>query len=267
MKKDYPFSVHSDEFASKRVLVTGGTKGIGRAIVQRLQLAGAQVAVAARTASTDKQDGVEFIQADLGTAAGAASVIERLIADWGGLDILVNNLGGSDAPPGGFEVLSDAFWQSILDVNLMAAVRLDRAFVPGMIERKSGAVIHISSLAAHLAQSDSTLAYSAAKGALRTYSKGLSRAVASKGVRVNTISPGFVETSGLAGLIQEFQQKGNVTQEVARQRVMDMVGGIPVNRTGKPEEVAELVAFLASDRAAFISGVDYVLDGGALPAI
>ena len=198
MKKDYPFSVHSDEFAGKRVLVTGGTKGIGRAIVQRLQLAGAKVAVAARTASTDKQDGVEFIQADLGTAAGATSVIERLIADWGGLDILVNNLGGSDAPPGGFEVLSDAFWQSILEVNLMAAVRLDRAFVPGG-SNAIGAVIHISSLAAHLAQSNSTLAYSAAKGALRTYSKGLSRAVASKGVRVNTISPGFVETSGLAG--------------------------------------------------------------------
>jgi NAD(P)-dependent dehydrogenase (short-subunit alcohol dehydrogenase family) len=267
MSKAYPFRVHSDEFAGKRVLVTGGTKGIGREIVQRFQLAGAKVAVAARTPSADTQDGVVFIQADLGTAAGAASVIARLNANWGGLDILVNNLGGSDAPPGGFEVLSDAFWQNILEVNLMAAVRLDRAFVPGMIERKSGVVIHISSLAHILPQSDSTLAYSAAKGALRTYSKGLSRAVASHGVRVNTISPGFVETSGLTGLIQEFQQKGNVTPEVARQQVMDMVGGIPVNRTGRPEEVAELVAFLASDRAAFISGADYVLDGGALPSV
>lgn len=263
----YPFRLLPGEFDGKRVLVTGGTKGIGRAIVQRFQLAGAKVAATARSPSTDKQDGVEFIRADLGTAAGAASVIERLNADWGGIDILVNNLGGSDAPPGGFEVLSDEFWQSILEVNLMAAVRLDRAFVPGMIERKSGIVIHISSLAHLLPQSDSTLAYSAAKGALRTYSKGLSRAVASKGVRVNTISPGFVETSGLAGLIQEFQKKDGVTPEVARQRVMDMVGGIPVNRTGRPEEVAELVAFLASDRAAFISGADYLLDGGALPAV
>ena len=208
--------------------------------MQRFQLAGAKVAATARSPSTDKQGGVEFIRADLGTAA---------------------------APPGGFEVLSVEFWQSIFEVNLMAAVRLDRAFVPGMTERKSGIVIHISSLAHLLAQSDSTLAYSAAKGALRTYSKGLSRAVASKGVRVNTISPGFVETSGLAGLIQEFQKKDGVTPEVARQRVMDMVGGIPVNRTGRPEEVAELVAFLASDRAAFISGADYVLDGGALPAV
>jgi NAD(P)-dependent dehydrogenase (short-subunit alcohol dehydrogenase family) len=235
--------------------------------VQRFQLAGAKVAAAARSPSTDKQDGVVFIQADLGTAAGAASVIERLNADWGGLDVLVNNLGGSDAPPGGFEVLSDAFWQTIFDVNLMAAVRLDRAFVPGMIERKSGVVIHISSLAHLLPQSDSTLAYSAAKGALRTYSKGLSRAVASNGVRINTISPGFIETSGLAGLILEFQKKSDISPKLARQQVMDMVGGIPVNRTGRPEEVAELVAFLASDRAAFISGADYVLDGGALPTV
>jgi NAD(P)-dependent dehydrogenase (short-subunit alcohol dehydrogenase family) len=106
----------------------------------------------------------------------------------------VNNVGGTETRPGGFEVLSHEDWQRILEVNLLAAVRLDRSFLPGMIERKSGVVIHISSVAHRLPFSDSTLAYAAAKGALATYSKGLAKGVAPKGVRVPMISPGFIET-------------------------------------------------------------------------
>ena len=106
----------------------------------------------------------------------------------------VNNVGGTETKAGGFEVLSDEDWQRILEVNLLAAVRLDRAFLPGMIERKSGVVIHISSVAHRLPFSNSTLAYAAAKGALATYSKGLAKGVAPKGVRVTMISPGFIGT-------------------------------------------------------------------------
>jgi len=176
-------------------------------------------------------------------------------------------VGGTETRPGGFEVLSDEDWQNILNVNLLGAVRLDRGFIPGMIERKSGVVIHISSVAHRLPFANSTLAYAAAKGALSTYSKGLAKGVAPQGVRVNMISPGFIETAGANGMIMDIARNNGISEDAARQVIMDMLGGIPVGRPGRPEEVAELVAFLASERAAFISGVDYVLDGGTIPTV
>jgi NAD(P)-dependent dehydrogenase (short-subunit alcohol dehydrogenase family) len=109
------------------------------------------------------------------------------------------------------------------------------------------------------------LAYAAAKGALSTYSKGLARGVAEHRVRVTMVSPGFIETSGAHGMIMDISQGAGVSEAVARQRIMDMLGGIPVGRPGTPEEVAELVCFLASDRAGFVIGADYVLDGGTMP--
>jgi NAD(P)-dependent dehydrogenase (short-subunit alcohol dehydrogenase family) len=114
---------------------------------------------------------------------------------------------------------------------------------------------------------NSTRAYAAAKAALTTYSKGLAKAVAPKGVRVTTISPGFIETTGAKGMIADISRGSGISEDAARQRIMDMLGGIPMGRTGRPEEVAELVAFLASDRGAFISGADYIIDGGTMPTI
>jgi NAD(P)-dependent dehydrogenase (short-subunit alcohol dehydrogenase family) len=258
----------ADEFRGKRVLVTGGTRGIGAAIAQRFASAGASVAITARSLpGGSAPEGMVGIEADLGTATGVEVVVARIESDWGGVDVLVNNLGASNAPPGGFEALTDGFWQYILDVNLLAPVRLDRAFIPGMINRGNGVVIHIGSIAHLMPQTKSTLAYSTAKGALRTYSKGLARAVAPNGVRVNMVSPGFIETSGAKKQIGEIQRNTGVTAEQARQQIMDMIGGIPVGRVGRPEEVAELVAFLASDRAAFAISVDYVLDGGTIPTV
>jgi NAD(P)-dependent dehydrogenase (short-subunit alcohol dehydrogenase family) len=265
MTNSYPFAVFGDEFKGKRVLVTGGTKGIGEAIVHRFALSGASLATTARSEPTAGRTSVLFIKADLGTARGAQNVVDRIQQEWGGLDVLVNNAGGTETKAGGFEVLTDEDWQSILDVNLLAAVRLDRAFLPGMIERKSGVVIHISSVAHRLPFPNSTLAYAAAKAALSTYSKGLAKAVAPKGLRVTTISPGFIETTGAKGMIADISRGSGISEDAARQRIMDMLGGIPIGRTGRPEEVAELVAFLASDRGAFISGADYIIDGGTMP--
>jgi NAD(P)-dependent dehydrogenase (short-subunit alcohol dehydrogenase family) len=265
MNNSYPFVVSADEFKGKRVLVTGGTKGIGAAIVHRFELSGASVATTARSEPAQGQGSALFIKADLGTARGVQNVVDCIQREWGGLDILVNNVGGTETKAGGFEVLSDEDWQRILEVNLLAAVRLDRAFLPGMIERKSGVVIHISSIQHRLPFSNSTLAYAAAKGALATYSKGLAKGVAPKGVRVTMISPGFIETSGAKGMIADISRGSGISEDAARQRIMDMLGGIPIGRTGRPEEVAELVAFLASDRGAFISGADYIIDGGTMP--
>jgi len=267
MTTHYPFPVPAAEFAGKRVLVTGGTKGMGEAMVRRLQLAGARVASTARSPLPEGQAPDLFIQADIGTAEGVQAVVDRIQGAWGGLDVLIDNVGGSEATSGGFETFDDAHWQFVLNVNLLAAVRLDRAFIPGMVERKNGVVIHISSISHRMPFPNATLAYAAAKGALSTYSKGLAKGVAPGGVRVAMISPGFIETSGAAGMIADISRNESISADAARQRIMDMIGGIPVGRTGRPEEVAELAAFLASDRAGFISGVDYVLDGGTIPTV
>jgi NAD(P)-dependent dehydrogenase (short-subunit alcohol dehydrogenase family) len=265
MTDSYPFVVSGDEFKGKRVLVTGGTKGVGEAIVRRSELSGASIASTARSEPTAGQAPVLFIKADLGTARGVQNVVDCVLQEWGGLDLLVNNVGGTETRPGGFEVLSDEDWQRILELNLLAAVRLDRAFLPGMLERKSGVVIHISSIAHRLPFSNSTLAYAAAKGALSTYSKGLAKGVAPKGVRVTMISPSFIETSGAHGMIADIARGTGISEDAARQRIVEMLGGIPIGRPGRPEEVAELVAFLASERGAFISGADYIIDGGTMP--
>ena len=267
MTRAYPFAVSDDEFRGKRVLVTGGTKGMGEAIVRRFVLSGGVVATTARSPLPPGQKPSLFVQADIGTVEGVQRVLDRIQQEWNGLDILVNCLGGSDAPNGGFQALTDGDWQKALNVNLLAAVRLNRAFVPGMIERRSGVVTHISSIQHRLPLYDATLAYAAAKGALSTYNKGLANEVGPKGVRVNMISPGFIETSGAHGMIMQLAQSKSISEDAARQQIVDMIGGIPVGRPGRPEEVAELVAFLASDRAASIHGADYVIDGGTMPTV
>jgi short chain dehydrogenase len=144
-----------------------------------------------------------------------------------------------ETKPGGFESLSDADWQAIIDLNLVGPARLDRAFVPGMIERGSGVVIHIGSVSARLPlAANSTLVYAAAKAGLATYSKGLAKAVAPHGVRVTMISPGFIETSGAQGMIADIVRNTGASEAAARQQIVDMLGGIPVGRPGRPEEVA-----------------------------
>jgi NAD(P)-dependent dehydrogenase (short-subunit alcohol dehydrogenase family) len=245
--------------------VTGGTKGMGAAVLRRFQLGGATVATTARTPAPDLAGPVLFVQADISTTAGAQDVVDVVGREWGGVDILVDNVGGTGPKFGRDETFTDEEWLTILNVNLMGAVRMDRAFVPGMYDRGSGAVIHVSSVSHRMPFPNSTLPYAAAKGALTTYSKGLAKSAAPLGVRVNMVSVGFVETEGAARLIRQLSARHGGDEQAARRQVMDMIGGIPLGRPGRPAEMAELVAFLASERAGFISGVDYVLDGGTMP--
>jgi len=202
------FSADPSEFATKRVLVTGGTKGMGQAIVQRLTAAGATVATTARSPLPDGQKVALFVQADVATPEGVEKVVGEVLNRLGGVDILVNCVGGSSAPGGGALALSYEDWQHTINANLFAAVRLDRRLLPGMVKQGSGVIIHISSIQRRLPLFEATLAYAAAKAALTTYSKGLSKEVGPKGIRVNTVAPGFIETTARPGPDRPFGQEG-----------------------------------------------------------
>ena len=261
------YSAHPHEFSGKRILVTGGTKGAGKAIVSRLAAGGAVIATTARSGLPEGLIPDAFVQADLSTADGVSKVAQTVLKKLGGVDILIHNVGGSKTPGGGFAAVTDDLWQEELNLNLLSAVRLDRALLPQMIERGSGAVIHISSIQRRLPLHESTTAYAAAKAALSAYSKALSKELGPKGIRVNAIAPGWIYTSASEAMVQRLAAKAGTDEETARQGLIDSLGGIPIGRPAWPEEVAELVAFLASERASSIHGAEYTIDGGTVPTV
>jgi NAD(P)-dependent dehydrogenase (short-subunit alcohol dehydrogenase family) len=244
--------------SGQRALVTGGTRGIGAATARVLADAGAQVLVSARTAPADSPFPV--ITADMSERHEVQALADRALTQLGGIDLLVSNVGGQIRRPGALQ-FSDEDWQQEIDLNLLAAVRLDRALVPGMVAQGHGAIVHVSSGAARLARPTS-LPYSATKAALNAYSKGLASEIGTRGVRVNVVSPGFISTSRIAELATEQKtDPDTITAQIAASL------HIPLARAGTPEEAAQLILFLVSPAASYLTGTQFTIDGGAFPTV
>ncbi|WP_026995502.1 SDR family oxidoreductase [Flectobacillus major] len=247
-------------------LVTGGTKGIGKAIADKLSYAGVQVVVTARTAPKESTSGQHFIATDLARPESAETLAKEILGQYGRIDIIVNNAGANLSPGGGFNALSDEHWNNDWQLNFMSVVRINKALLPTMIEQKSGVIVNISTVAAKQPIWEMTMSYSSAKAALNIYSKALANEVGSKGIRVNVVSPGVVKTPLMLDFIDNIAESSNITSDEAFKIVMDKIS-VPLGRMAEPEEIANLVKFLVSEEAKYITGTNYSVDGGALPTI
>jgi NAD(P)-dependent dehydrogenase (short-subunit alcohol dehydrogenase family) len=257
--------------AGRIAAVTGASKGIGLAIARALRAEGVRVAAGALDGSSElsalAEDGeVVVVLGDLTTAAGCQALVDEAVARFGGLDLLVNNVGGVRPRTEGFLAVTDADWQWSWEVNLLSAVRATRAAVPHLLGARSSAIVTICSVNAALPD-PGVIDYSAAKAALRSFSKSLSKELGPSGVRVNTVSPGPVETTLWLG-------PGGVADTVGRAQGLDpvavrdaAVAGTATRRFTHPDEVAQLVLMLASDAAGNVTGADVLIDGGLVTTI
>ncbi|GAA1105960.1 oxidoreductase [Streptomyces javensis] len=246
-----------------RVLVTGGSRGLGAATARRFAAAGATVLTASRTAPPEDLPAT-FLPVDLRSEEGAADLGRRVLDSVGGIDVLVNNAGAATAPMPTLK-RSDASWLADLEMNLLSAVRVDRALVPGMVERGAGVVVHVSSIASRLPQR-AEASYAAAKAALNAYSRELATEVGEHGVRVVCVLPGFVATEGAVGHLQRMADGQGISYDEVQQRIVDHLK-VPMGRPGEPEDVAEMIAFLASDRGKWLTGAEFRVDGGIIPVV
>lgn len=256
-------AIANHEFGGLRVLVTGGSRGLGEATARRFASAGATVLTASRTPPPADLPAT-FLPADLRSEEGVAELGRRVVDNVGGVDILVNNAGAASGSMPTLE-RSDASWLADLGMNLLSAVRLDRALVPGMVERGSGVVVHVSSIASHLPQ-PAEASYAASKAALNAYSRELATAVGGRGVRVVCVLPGFIVTEGARRHLQQMADSQGADIDGITQQIVDHLK-VPMGRPGEPEDIAEMIAFLASSRGKWLTGAQFRVDGGIIPTV
>ncbi|MGI5241689.1 SDR family NAD(P)-dependent oxidoreductase [Dactylosporangium sp. CA-139066] len=257
--------------AGRTAVVTGAGRGIGLAVAQALVEEGVRVAAGARHGSAElsalaERGEMSIVLDDLTTAAGCQALVDEAVARFGGIDLLVNNVGGVHPRTRGFLEVSDEDWQWALEANLFSAVRATRAAVPHLLRRAPSAIVTVCSVNAALPD-PGVIDYSAAKAALRSFCKSLSKELGPAGVRVNTVSPGPVETDLWLG-------PGGVAETVGRAQGLDpaavraaAVAGIPTARFSRPSEVAQVVLLLASETAGNITGADVLIDGGMVSTV
>jgi NAD(P)-dependent dehydrogenase (short-subunit alcohol dehydrogenase family) len=243
----------------RRVLVTGGTRGMGAAAAELAAELGARVLVTARAIPQDF--GLPAVAADAGTADGAMAISQAVSEQLGGVDAILHFVGASFAKPGGMLALSDADWDEIFATNLLSAVRLDRALLPAMVMQGSGAIVHVASVQWKRPHPSSP-AYGPAKAALVSYSKVLANEFGPHGIRVNTLTPGYISTSGAEKRIAQIQAHQGVDRHEAEEELLASIGGVPLGRPGTATEVARLATFLISDAASYMTGSEIVIDGG-----
>jgi NAD(P)-dependent dehydrogenase (short-subunit alcohol dehydrogenase family) len=246
----------------RQAVVVGGTRGLGAAVVGRLADAGARVIAIGRS-QPDETRADRIVRADV-TMPGAADLVAGAVIDEGGLDILVQVTGGSSSPSGGHAAITDADWDAELTLNLLAAVRIDRALAPLLIDKRKGVIVHVGSIQGRMPLYDGTLGYAAAKAALRAYSKGLANELAPRGVRVNTVSPGGIQSDGAKRLALRIAEAHGVSADEGMRLLMDSLGGIPDGRFAPADEIADVIGFVVSDAAASIVGHDITVDGGTV---
>ena len=252
------------QLAGRTAVVTGASKGIGLAVAEALAAEGVQVTVGARHFGA-LPDGVRAVQLDLSTPDGPTRLIEDAVGAYGRLDLLVNNVGAAHPRPGGFMSITDDDWLATLNLDLMSTVRGSRAALPHLLDSK-GSIVTVVSVNATLPD-PLVMDYSAAKAAVASFCKSLSKEYGPKGVRVNTISPGPVSTDlwlgadGVANTVGG--AAGLAPEEVQRRAAGDSVTG----RFSTPEEVAALVVMAASDRIGNVTGADFIIDGGLVSTL
>ncbi|MEU6557652.1 oxidoreductase [Streptomyces sp. NPDC046915] len=253
---------------AKTAVITGAGRGIGLATVRTLIDEGVRVVGAARTITPElKETGAHAVAADLNTAEGVSALIDSALTELGGIDLLVNNVGGGDKATVGFLDADDAEWADMLDINLLSTVRTTRAALPSLTERR-GAIVNISSVVP-LMPGGFPVAFASAKAALTALGKSLAEEFGPRGVRVNTISPGLVRTAVYQdpnGQVSQWAAAAGMSlDEFAQQLVTGQ--NVTTGRMTEPEEVAALIAFLLSDVAGNITGTNYVIDGGTIKTV
>jgi len=257
----------------KVAVVTGASKGIGLSVTKALVAEGVRVVAGARgidgeLAALAEGGAVRPVTVDLATAEGPRKLVAAA-AEFGGLDILVNNVGALTIRLRGFLEVTDDEWLASLHLNLMAAVRTTRAAVREMLTRGSGSIVTISSVNSFLPD-PAIIDYCAAKAALTNFSKSLSKELGPRGIRANTVSPGPVETPlwlGPQGVAATVAKAAGIDVGTARQQIVESQGGFATGRFTRPNEVADLVLLLASDRAGNVTGSDFVIDGGLIKTL
>jgi NAD(P)-dependent dehydrogenase (short-subunit alcohol dehydrogenase family) len=256
------------ELTDKVAVVTGAGKGIGFATVQTLVAEGAHVVAASRSVGTlEGIDRVTAVALDLGDPAAPAQLVQRAIDEHGRVDILVNNVGALKVRTEGFLATTDEDFAWAMNINFYSAVRAIRAALVPMIAQGAGAIVNTASVNAFYHPDSGVIDYGAAKAALVNFTKAIAQEFGPKGIRINSVSPGPVATDlwlGDHGVAAQVGQAGGVDAATAREQIVAGMGGFPTGRFTQPEEVATLIAMLASARTGNVTGSNYIIDGGLI---